>query len=363
VRTLSGHGVTASATWNGCDKSGVVLPDGAYTLTASATSALGTAMPATATVFIDTTPPKLVSGSLRAPLFSPNGDGIADLALVDFVTSEALSARLQVKGVNGATLRVYKWASLAAGKHTLSWDGESISNGTPAPAPAPDGAYTIQLDLRDSVGNSAATSFAVQLNRIIGSPVMSPSWFSPNGDGRADTVALSFQIFSPATVKVKVAGKAGVVLRFSPELLAVGVNTWSWDGRDQTGALVPDGRYRASATASNASGSVSVGANITKDTTRPRLSAPNPHSLALGGKARLTYTVKDTYSTLALITATVTRPSGARVRSLHLGWVRVGQKHVCVFKPSSAGRYYVTFRAQDLALNSAAPVVISLIVK
>ena len=51
------------------------------------------------------------------------------------------------------------------------------------------------------------------------------------------------------------------------------------------------------------------------------------------------------------------------MKSFHLGWVRVGQKHICVFKPASSGRYYVTFRAQDLALNSAAPVVISLTVK
>ena len=361
VRTLSGYGVKASATWDGSDNNGVVVPDGAYSLTAGATSALGTALPATATVIIDTTPPKLVSGGLRTAIFSPNGDGIADLALVDFVTSEALSARLQIKDANGAIVRVYKWASLTAGKHTLSWDGESISDGTSTPAP--DGAYTIQLDLRDSVANSASTSFAVQLNRIIGSPVMSPSWFSPNGDGRADTAAFSFQLFSLATVKVKVAGKAGVVLRLSPESLAVGPNTWSWDGRDQAGVLVPDGRYRVSATASNVSGVVSVGANIMKDTTRPRLSAPNPRALALGGNARLTYMARDTYSTLALVTATVTRPSGARVKSLHLGWVRVGQKHFCVFRPASAGRYNVTFRAQDLALNSAAPVAISLIVK
>ena len=143
----------------------------------------------------------------------------------------------------------------------------------------------------------------------------------------------------------------------------MGPDTWSWDGRDQTGALVPDGRYRVSATASSVSGVVSVGANIMKDTTRPRLSAPNPRTLALGGKARLTYLARDTYSTLALVTATVTRPSGARVKILHLGWVRTGQKHVCVFKPASGGRYYVTFRAQDMALNSATPVVLSLSVK
>ena len=111
------------------------------------------------------------------------------------------------------------------------------------------------------------------------------------------------------------------------------------------------------------SGVVSVGANVSKDTTRPRLSAPIPHALALGGKAGMTYMVKDTYSTLALVTATVTRPSGALVKSFHFGWVRVGQKYVCVFKPAIAGHYYVTFRAKDLALNSAVPVVIHLIVK
>lgn len=80
-------------------------------------------------------------------------------------------------------------------------------------------------------------------------------------------------------------------------------------------------------------------------------------STTLGGTAKVTYAARDAHSTLALVTATVRGPSGAFERTLSFGWVRTGQQNVWAFKPSTAGRYTVTFRAQDPARNYVVPVV------
>ncbi len=78
VRRMSGQGAAAAATWGGKDGDGRDLPDGTYTLIASAKSARGEARTATVDVHIDTTPPRLESAAVAPSAFSPNGDGQAD---------------------------------------------------------------------------------------------------------------------------------------------------------------------------------------------------------------------------------------------------------------------------------------------
>ena len=105
VRRVSGQGASAAATWNGKDDEGRDLPDGTYTLVASAKSARGEARPATADVHVDTTPPRLESAEVAPSPFSPNGDGQGDSAKVRFAPGESGTARVSVIGDADKVLR------------------------------------------------------------------------------------------------------------------------------------------------------------------------------------------------------------------------------------------------------------------
>lgn len=355
VRTFSGSGTTAAFTWDGRGKNGSVVPDGSYTLTASADSAFGAAQVVTATIVVDTVAPTFVSSRLRSPLFSPNGDGITDLAKVDFATSEPLSGRLQAKTRDGSVIRSYVWTSLDAGWRAFAWDGARKLDGVSAPAQ--NGLYGLTVLVRDRAGNHAAVSYPVRLDRTLGYPAMRPTWFSPNRDGRADTAVLTFRLFSSAAVTVRIAGDSGTVRRFTLGSLPTGTRRVSWNGRTRMGTLVLDGTYRVTTTARTRVGAVSVDASVTKDTTRPVLSTPRSISTTLGGTAKVTYAARDASSTLAYVTATVRGPSGAIERRRSIGWVRTGRQNVWAVKSSTAGRSTITFLAQDLARNSAVPAV------
>jgi flagellar hook assembly protein FlgD len=361
ARTFLGQGTSASATWDGRDEGGQVVPDGSYGLTASASSAAGVARPATATVLVDTKAPTFVSSSARSATFSPNGDGIAELASVDFATSEPVDARLQVRDANHAVTRVYGWVSLPAGKQALSWDGKRVLGG--ALAAASDGRYTLEVGLRDRADNLAAVSHVVTLNRTLGFPAARPAWFSPNADRAADATTLSFRLSVPARVTVRLSGASGTVRTLGLGRLAAGTRAVTWRGQDQAGNLVPDGTYRAVVTASNDLGVVSVATKVIKDTKRPVLSAQRLVSVARSASAKIGYLARDGGNSVVAVEAVVRRTSGAVVRRFSSGWVSAGHTHAFAFTPVGAGKYLVTFRARDRAGNWSWSVVTTVVAK
>jgi flagellar hook assembly protein FlgD len=70
-------------------------------------------------------------------------------------------------------------------------------------------------------------------------------WISPNGDGRKDTVALRFDLPRAQRVTVSLVNRRGEeVRRFADDrFLGKGTHPFIWDGRNQTGDVVPDGVY------------------------------------------------------------------------------------------------------------------------
>jgi len=78
-----------------------------------------------------------------------------------------------------------------------------------------------------------------------GSVAVSRGTFSPNGDGLADTVALSHAISEPGAVRLVVTPKAGgaTVRTLTVAAPQAGSGSVTWDGRDDAGVAVPDGDY------------------------------------------------------------------------------------------------------------------------
>ena len=105
MRHIGGEGSVVKTTWAGHDDDGTALPDGVYSLRADATSADGQARAATATLRLDTVPPRVESVAIAPDPFSPNGDGQYDVATLAFVPGESGTARVSVVAADGAALR------------------------------------------------------------------------------------------------------------------------------------------------------------------------------------------------------------------------------------------------------------------
>ncbi len=78
--------------------------------------------------------------------------------------------------------------------------------------------------------------------------LVAPSVFTPNGDGISDTLGIAYDLSAPATLDVSVVTVAGASVRHLSVAAARGGGRFSWDGRDDAGATVPDGTYLLRAT-------------------------------------------------------------------------------------------------------------------
>jgi hypothetical protein len=72
-----------------------------------------------------------------------------------------------------------------------------------------------------------------------------PSRFSPNGDGVKDTVRLRYRIPERAHVRLEIgpASRRDTVRHVDLGVQPAGTHTWTWNGRNQSGKVVPDQAY------------------------------------------------------------------------------------------------------------------------
>jgi flagellar hook assembly protein FlgD len=357
VRHVGGEGKVIETVWGGKDDDGKMLPDGAYSLQVDATSTAGTARPATATVRLDTNPPNMESADVTPDPFSPNGDGQYDAAQITYTPAEAVQARVSVVDGSGRVLRNLKsWTWVAASAQKVKWDGRILSGGKLVPAP--EGSATVQVEIRDTAGNTTTVRRKVTVDLTLALAGVTHGTFSPNGDGVADGATLSFRLARAADVTATVIRGGSTVRTMRLGSLLKGKQSVIWDGKLGGGGTATSGRYTLKLTAEGTLGVTSAAQVVTVDLVAPRLTAPATLRAAYGKSAKISYTPRDAYSTMVKVGATVTNAAGTVVASLNLGWVKQGAAHVCAWRPRARGRYTVTFKALDLGGNRlAAPVV------
>lgn len=97
--------------------------------------------------------------------------------------------------------------------------------------------------------------------------------FSPNGDGRRDSVRIGFKVTAADHVTVTVLDAQGdpvrTLLSDHPVAAYHHLSGIRWDGRDDDGRLVPDGRYRIRITLRDQGRSFVIPKSIVKDTQPP----------------------------------------------------------------------------------------------
>ena len=350
VRHMTGEGKVVETTWSGANDAGKLQPDGVYTVQADATSVDGEARSATDDIRLDTVAPDIKSATIEPDPFSPNGDGQDDVAVLAFEPGEAGSARVSVVSADGTVLRrVTGWKSATTAVQKVGWDGR-ISSGAGL-TDAPEGDALLLLELRDLAGNPATARRKVVVDRTLRLISISRKTFSPNGDGVRDSVTLSFRLTRAADVNVAVVHSGSTVRTMRLGSLAKGSRVVQWDGKLGGGGAATSGAYSLRVVADGALGVTSVAQSLTVDLAVPKVTAPATASVAYRKTANLAFTVRDAFSLVVKVSATITNAKGVVVATLPCGWVKQGVSHRCAWKPRARRTYTVTFRAMDLGGN------------
>jgi flagellar hook assembly protein FlgD len=270
--------VPESITWDGKNAAGAFVPDGAYTYVLEAWDDGGvSAKSEPRKIIVDNTPP---SAEVRFDyrIFSPNGDGRRDVLPIALKgTKEDLWTAV---AKNSAGTQVAKGEFPGDLPSEFYWTGADEKG-----VKLPDGEYVFTLSATDKAGNSfSVTTEPVVIDTksrafSVGTDFRA---FSPNGDGVQDRLTITPANFSvdgllDATIEaVDQAGRVRFSLRTQPPIPTSIV----FDGRGDDGKLLPDGVYRARATARYANGMVETAESepVVIDTVPPtaRLRASTP---------------------------------------------------------------------------------------
>jgi hypothetical protein len=210
VASGAGSGTTVDWTWNATGVSA-----GRYTYAIEAGSDVRPARgPVGALV-----PLELTRLAVAPRIVTPNGDGVADRAQVRVTLTRAAALSLWVEtraGERVATLASGR--AVGAGTTAIAW-GARVA----------DARYRVVARAEDGA-ERAEGSAAVTVDRTLGHFFVRPAAFSPNGDGRFDSVSLSYRLAKQAAVRLRiVAGSRTLATLASGR--QEGVVSLAWDGR------------------------------------------------------------------------------------------------------------------------------------
>ncbi len=250
----AGTGTDVDWTW---DSAGT--PAGQYTWTISAGSARPAAGILRAGGFA--VPVAIEAVAAEPAVISPNGDGQADTTALTYRISAAANVSVEITDVTGALLAaVVDRVWTRAGQHTVTVDGTAL----------PDGNYNVVVTARTADGAVVQKLIPLSVNRTLGLVTVTPAMFSPNTDGRKDRVTLTFELATPADVRIRIEREGRWVASPVTASFLAGTQQVVWDGARASGRL-RDGEYSAVVEATGGVGSISFGVPFTSDTVTPRV--------------------------------------------------------------------------------------------
>lgn len=309
VRRYEWEGEPASFAWNGTDDNGVIVADGIYAYSVTATDRAGNTAPLseiTNIIFSAEKPETniLITGSRYFSVPEKSKTSQVRLSLVipepRAGSGNALVAwSVDVKSKDGKIVRTYKGSKGDVPPEEIAFDGKDDSLERIA-----DGEYyaTVQAEYLNGFKTPAVNSPVFVFDTKGPSAVITgyDDIFSPDGDGSKDTFTLRQKIQKSALTPVRAwtgrisrAGSTDAVYEY--KFGAAGAETVSWNGLDSSGALCPDGSYDYELFAEDAAGnsfSVKTEKPFTLDTSKTEVmlaasdAAFNPN----GKRKSVTYT-------------------------------------------------------------------------
>jgi len=234
--------------FDGKDQSGTVLPDGLYTIHFSLRYESGN-HPESFYKFIkvDNTAPS-IAVSVDITAFSPNGDGIKDTVSIIHQIEAGEGDEFEARLLNaaGAVFKTFDYGKKPP--EVVVWDGMGDNNIQPV-----EGMYTYIVKGRDEYGNET-TRVIGPIKLVTGFEQVSvePSEyvFSPNGDGRKDTVSFKLNTNNLQGIvewKLDLQDSSGTLVRsFNDRNMGLRLpSEITWDGSSDAKVPVNDGVYAA----------------------------------------------------------------------------------------------------------------------
>jgi len=232
--------------WDGTGSGGRKLPDGTYRFRIEAKDDNGNlAESPWYTVVLDATPPRV---DIQVPRgseleFSPNDDGSKDtLTIVQTGSVEDLW-RGEIFDSSGTVVRTFEWRNMAP--PTFTWDGKNDQGNL-----LPDGIYAYRIRSTDRAGNATEAGFDNIFINTEATPIsliINTSSFSPNGDGKGDTILLTPLIPITAGIEsweLTVLDAQGRTMRRFTGTRNAPLPV-EFDGRMEGGTILPEGAYTA----------------------------------------------------------------------------------------------------------------------
>jgi hypothetical protein len=156
-----------------------------------------------------------------------------------------------------------------------TWDGKNDSG-----VAQPTGTYSYQIASTSSGGDVAAPIRGVAIinNALaftLSGTAVTQAYFSPNGDGVKDTTTISATAsFDSPTWTVNVLNSGGTTVRtYSGTGQVV---SYTWDGKNSSAVIQPDGLYTLQILASDGLAQTSASATSTLDNTPPAVALTAP---------------------------------------------------------------------------------------
>ncbi len=190
---------------------------------------------------------------LQPRVVSPDGDGYADVLTARYTLSEPSTVSAALQDENGLTVVSLSIdARQGKGLQILSW----------APDPLADGRYRVVVTARGASGRTSRLVDELVVMRALAWLRADPPAISPNGDGVADSLTVSFVLRQAGLVAVELRDGSYPVALLQAGWLEPGSHLTLWDGR-LLGQAIPPGAYTVWVTVSNDIGTVTQKVPIT----------------------------------------------------------------------------------------------------
>lgn len=200
------------------------------------------------------------------------------------------------------------------------------------------------------VGSVAAFSYTEKL-KLTRSPVGVPRfdrWLNPECECPQERVDLSFLLRKPQRIDVDVVDADGRSVRVlaAGEQLPAGRVEYAWDGRDDQGAVAPDGPYRVRVRLLDDRRTIVIPLEVRVDTRPPRVTGVRGPAAATVGEAVEIRLRTDEFGTpLVVVDGAVVARGPAGLPGLR----RV------LWTPSAPGSFRVAVAMEDRAGNTSEP--------
>jgi hypothetical protein len=252
IATGTGLGTAIDWTWDAA-----AAPAGTYAWAIEAGTGV---LPATGTIGGKAGVLSITRIRADPAIVTPNADGESDTTMVSFVLGAPATLTATVVDDKGATVNTLFSQARPAGEQTFVFAGDAV----------PDGQYTLVVTAQNGGGKQVAARVPVTVDRALGFVESLDRVFSPNGDGRLDTVRFKFILGVAAEVKARILRDGKWVATAFAGPLPAGAQELAWDGRKRLGR-VRDGEYEAEISATTALGTVAQRVAFAADTQAPEL--------------------------------------------------------------------------------------------